>query len=72
MDEQCTICQLLITSSTDKTVTRCNHVFHSSCLTPWIIKGNNICCMCRQPLCDLPVAEEQNNDIIILIMTILH
>lgn len=42
--DNCPICQEKISSNI--TITKCNHTFHSSCLFEWFSKGNN-CPMCR-------------------------
>lgn len=34
--------------------TRCNHKFHSKCITRWKRSGKNSCPICRSPLSDLP------------------
>lgn len=48
MDVSCSICLEQYTTLSIQSVTKCGHVFHKFCLTPWIIR-NKTCPFCRAP-----------------------
>lgn len=48
MDISCSICLEQYTTLSIQSVTKCGHVFHKFCLTPWIIR-NKTCPFCRAP-----------------------
>lgn len=44
--ETCSIC-LSDCTGLVRTITRCNHEFHASCLERWALRGNHTCPLCR-------------------------
>lgn len=51
IQEDCSICKELLDLKTpETTLTNCNHIFHTSCINPWINSINpnaNTCPLCR-------------------------
>lgn len=46
---QCAIClEPLSSSDANKAELQCAHVFHASCLLPWVLSGKSTCPSCRQ------------------------
>lgn len=48
---ECTICMEMI-NDTDKTVLKCGHKFHASCMFSSVIANNNNCPLCRTNICE--------------------
>lgn len=44
---ECSICKGCFLDMNTVIELRCSHIFHSSCVIPWVL-GNNSCPMCRQ------------------------
>lgn len=45
---ECSICLENFQDNQQLRVTRCEHVFHSSCLMPWLVKQKSRCPLCRR------------------------
>jgi len=48
-NQTCSICLESITN-VNYSITKCNHMFHTSCLTKWFIIGEHSCPLCRTKL----------------------
>ena len=44
----CTICLETLKKGDEVKKLPCGHVFHSACVTPWLIKKRPVCPVCRQ------------------------
>ena len=60
---RCSICLSYIDTNTDRCTTRCNHIFHSSCLLQ-AAQTNLICPLCRNDLITIDVPPTQESIII--------
>ena len=59
MSSRCSICYDNMSTTSDHTITKCGHRFHTSCLFKWIMSnGNKSCPFCRMKLID---EEEQQH-----------
>lgn len=44
----CTICLETLKKGDEVKKLPCGHVFHSACVTPWLMKKRAVCPVCRQ------------------------
>jgi hypothetical protein len=49
MDQECAICQSVMSEDANISITCCNHKFHSKCILRWSARHNSCPC-CREPL----------------------
>lgn len=48
----CTICLETLKQGDEVKKLPCGHVFHSVCVTPWLMKKRAVCPVCRQGIFD--------------------
>lgn len=44
----CSICLVEFDENDEIRQLRCDHVFHSECIDPWLLNGKAVCPVCRQ------------------------